>query len=83
MQLPGDEPITKYIYMKSMADLPRGFVPAHGTPTPDSMWADMEKFGENQKRLETRMKRESAEDTVEQKAELAKAAAVDLIKKGV
>jgi hypothetical protein len=81
MQLPGDEPITKYIYMKSMADLPRGFVPAHGTPTPDSMWADMEKSGENQKRLEARMKRESADEAIEAKAEAAKTAAVEMVKK--
>jgi hypothetical protein len=83
VQLPGDEPITKYIYLKPLANMPRGFVPAYGTPTPDSLWADMEKSGENQKRLEARLKREAAEDVAEQKAEIAKTAAVELIKKGV
>jgi hypothetical protein len=83
MQLPGDEPITKYIYMKSMSSLPKGFVPANGTPTPDSLWADMEKSGENQKRLEARLKREAAEENADAKADVAKAAAVELVKKGV
>jgi hypothetical protein len=81
VQHPNDEPITKYIYMRAMTDLPGGFVPAYGTKTPDSMWADMEKSGENQRRLEARIKREAAEDADERKAELAKAAAVEVVKK--
>jgi hypothetical protein len=80
MQLPGDEPITKFIYMRALDATP-GFVPAYGTKLPDSMWADMEKSGENQKRLEARMKREAADDAADAKAELAKAAAIEVVKK--
>lgn len=81
VQLPTDEPITKYIYLKPMSTLPEGFQPGYGMKLPDSLWDDMEKTGENQKR---RMAREAAEakaDETEKKAELAQVAAKELVKK--